>query len=293
MKFKERLEKMVASGAITPDQASGFEAGITSVTMPMSAGAKDPVSKLPFIAGATICVGTALYILFSHLTVEEGCIQEIQNVAETMNTLGSTGEIGGGMSALMITTILGLPLIGVWALFLPFLYNRFVALTAEMDAAQAHVQSCYQKRADLLTNLMSIVREYMGQESDIHGEVSHTRSTEPKKEDLSEALETLKAATEEDNDLQESLGHGAAAKLFAVAEGYPELQASDNVKQLQSQFEATEDQVNVARMYYNDAVRDYNQAIGKIPGNLVASWGGFKPRAYFEAETTADKTINV
>jgi LemA protein len=82
-------------------------------------------------------------------------------------------------------------------------------------------------------------------------------------------------------------------RLFGVAENYPNLRSADNFLALQSQMEGTENRINVARMVFNDAVGDYNAAIRKMPGSLIAGMGDFKRKAYFKSDEGADKAIGV
>lgn len=301
MNYKDRLEDMVSSGVISQNQAKGLAESISSVSSSVEVEAREPAYKAPFILGAGICIAVALVtatFVFSGGSPE---IEQIQNVAESMNTPGAVGNIGGGASKMMSFFIFSLPVLGAVLLYLPGAYNRFVSLEAEMNGAWAHVESCYQKRLDLLSNLVAVVHDYISQEKAVQGDVAKMRSSGSDDDvDVSAALEELEgavAATEDEKEnvealveLQDKVSH-SAARLLAVAESYPSLQAYGNVEKLQFQLERTEDEVNVARIYYNDTVRDYNKAIGKLPGSLVASVGGFRERSYFEAEVAAGMTV--
>ncbi len=289
MSYKERLEKMLSNGVITAEQAKNLQENILKVAPSVK---KPAHRKLPtgMIAGGVgiVVVFLLTILLFSGANSEQSA-QVVQDVSESLNQAGATGGVRGSLSTFMALVILGLPLIAAFIGYMPFIHNRFVSLEEEMLASWAHVESSYQKRADLLPNLAEAVRRYMGLEQNVQNEVTQARAEAG---DLAEALENL--GTARGQDMYEAADLAAMAvqdkavgKLFAVMENYPDLKASENVTLLQKQLEDIESQINAARIYYNDATRDYNRAIGKMPGNLVAAMGGFRGRPHFESTVAA------
>jgi LemA protein len=174
------------------------------------------------------------------------------------------------------------------------------------------VESNYQRRVDLIPNLVKTVKTYMEHESKVMGDVTEARTGQKSSGDLAAALAAVEAAHEKADGLakgaadklgddaymrdlaiaQKSVGDGIG-RLFGVAENYPNLRSADNFLALQSQMEGTENRINVARMVFNDAVGDYNAAIRKMPGSLIAGMGDFKRKAYFKSDEGADKAIGV
>ncbi|MCB9982715.1 MAG: LemA family protein [Rhodospirillales bacterium] len=291
MSYKERLEKMIASGVITTDQAKGLQDSIGKGAPQANAPAHKAVPA-GVIAGSAGVIAVFLMItLFLSSGGEGQEVRQIQDVSESLNQIAAMGGLKGTASSFMALVILGLPLIAAFAGYMPFVHNRFVTLEEEMLASWAHVESCYQKRADLLPNLAETVRSYLRMEKGVQSDVTQARAGQ---ENLAAALkefEQIRVETVEQSLVRDQVVP-VLGKLFAVMENYPDLKAAENISLLQHQLEDIESQINAARIYYNEAARDYNRAIGKVPGNLVATMGGFQPRPYFEgavASSTAEK----
>jgi LemA protein len=165
--------------------------------------------------------------------------------------------------------------IGVVAVVLAvavFGYNRLVRLRNEVDTGWANIDVQLQRRADLIPNLVEAVKGYAAHERGVFEEVTRARSA-------LQRAEGPAAAAEADAGLSAALG-----RLFAVAEAYPDLQASDNFLRLQEDLTDTEDKISAARRYYNATVMYFNTAVQTFPWLLLARPFGFREREFFSAE---------
>ncbi|GIU95512.1 MAG: LemA family protein [Gaiellaceae bacterium] len=151
-------------------------------------------------------------------------------------------------------------------------YNRLVRLRNEVDTGWANIDVQLQRRGDLIPNLVEAVRGYAAHERSVFEEITRARAA------LREAATPGRAA--EANDVLSA----ALGRLFAVAEAYPELRASENFLRLQDDLTDTEDKIAAARRYYNATVLRFNTAIQSLPWALVARALGFRPREFFSAE---------
>jgi LemA protein len=164
-------------------------------------------------------------------------------------------------------------------------YNGFVTAEEEVQKAWADVESSYQRRFDLIPNLVETVKGYATHESDVFKSVTEARSQVGQikiggAEGLTpEALKNFQAA-------QQGLS-GALSRLLVVAENYPDLKANQNFLDLQTQLEGTENRINVARTRFNEASRAFNVRVRSFPANLLAGMFGFSAKPYFEAEAGA------
>jgi LemA protein len=174
-------------------------------------------------------------------------------------------------------------LIGVvWGISLN---NTLVRLDQDVNEKWAQVQNVYQRRADLIPNLVETVRGFAAQERTVLTEVTQARARATGVQLTPEALNDPKAM-ERFQAAQQQLS-GALSRLLVTVERYPDLKSNQNFLALQSQLEGTENRIVVERRRYNEAVRDYNTRIGLFPHRIVASYLGFKPKAYFEAAADA------
>jgi len=164
-------------------------------------------------------------------------------------------------------------------------YNGFVQADESVTKSWADVESTYQRRADLIPNLVETVKGYAAHEKDTFIEVTNARSRVGEAKVSAQALtpESLKTFAA----AQQGLG-GALSRLLVVAERYPELKASANFADLQVQLEGTENRINVARTRFNEASRTYNTRIRNFPANFIASAFGFEAKPYFEAEAGSE-----
>lgn len=170
--------------------------------------------------------------------------------------------------------------VAVVAIFFYVTYNGFVNKEEGVNAAWSNVETQYQRRSDLIPNLVNTVKGYAAHESQTLGEVTEARAKATSinlsaGELTSERLAQFQQAQA---DVRSALG-----RLIAVAESYPDLKANQNFIELQSQLEGTENRIAVARKDFNDAARKYNVAVRRFPSNLVAALFGFDQKPYFEA----------
>ena len=178
------------------------------------------------------------------------------------------------LGVIVLTLVIGLAsLFGV--------YNRFVTAEQGVNEKWAQVQNVYQRRADLIPNLVETVKGFAAQEKTVLEEVTRARASAGSIKATPELLNDP-ANFKRFQDAQNQLG-GALSRLLVTVERYPELKSNQNFLALQSQLEGTENRITVERMRFNEAVRDYNTRIKLMPGALVARLMGFKEKAFFEA----------
>jgi LemA protein len=169
-------------------------------------------------------------------------------------------------------------------------YNGFVQSQEQVGQAWADVESTYQRRADLIPNLVETVKGYAAHEKEVLTGVTEARSKVGQVTIKAEGL--TPDAIRQFQEAQQGLS-GALSRLLAVAERYPDLKANQNFLDLQTQLEGTENRINVARSRFNEAARAYNTRIRSFPGNFLANMFGFQPKPYFEAEAGAEKAPKV
>ena len=196
-------------------------------------------------------------------------------------------EQGKGLKGYLLI-VLAVLLLGMIGWFL-LSYNVLVAKEEQVKTAWSQVESNLQRKIDLLPNLVKTVKRYAAHEKGVYTQIAALRSQAGKVlgQPHGVAVETEKMAA-----IQKQL-NAATAKLFAVAENYPELRSSEQFLQLQSQIEGAENRINITRMQFNEAVGEYNAYLRHIPANIIAALGGFKPKAYFKADETAHKTLRL
>ena len=169
-------------------------------------------------------------------------------------------------------------------------YNGFVSQQENVEKAWGQVESDYQRRADLIPNLVNTVKGYAKHESETLQAVINARANATQvKIDASNLDE---ASIKKFQDAQGEIG-SALSRLIAVSESYPDLKANQNFIELQSQLEGTENRINVSRKDFNEAAQAYNTAVRTFPGNILAGMFGFDKKPYFEAQAGADKAPTV
>lgn len=170
--------------------------------------------------------------------------------------------------------------VAVVAIFFYVTYNGFVNKEEGVNAAWSNVETQYQRRSDLIPNLVNTVKGYAAHESQTLGEVTEARARATSINLSAGELtpERLAQFQQAQAEVRSALG-----RLIAVAESYPDLKANQNFIELQSQLEGTENRIAVARKDFNDAARKYNVAVRRFPSNLVAALFGFDQKPYFEA----------
>ena len=187
----------------------------------------------------------------------------------------------------LIITVVVIALVALWGISS---YNGLVSMDENVSNSWANVETQYQRRSDLIPNLVNTVKGYAKHESQTLEAVMAARSqaTQVKIDPSNCTPQQLAAYQKAQGDVTTALG-----KLLAITENYPDLKANQNFLELQSQLEGTENRINVARKDFNDTAKQYNTKLRSFPRNIVASMFGFEKRAYFEAEAGAEKAPKV
>lgn len=169
-------------------------------------------------------------------------------------------------------------------------YNGLIAKDEAVATAWGNIHSQYQRRADLIPNLVSTVKGYAKHESETLENVMAARAKATQVTINSDNLtpEKLKQYQAAQGELSQALG-----RLMAVSENYPNLKANENFSELQAQLEGTENRINESRQIYNSAVQTYNVSVRRFPANIVAGMFGFDKKNQFEAEAGAEKAPKV
>lgn len=163
------------------------------------------------------------------------------------------------------------------ALILAGMYNSLVQLRVRADSAWSDIDVQLKRRHDLIPNLVETVKGYAAHEKGTFENIAKFRS------------QAMQATTPADRAQAENQLTGALKSLFAVAENYPELKASEQFTGLQNSLNSIEDNIQNARRYYNAVIRDYNTRVQSFPTNLLAGMFGFQTRQFFEVESPADR----
>lgn len=180
-----------------------------------------------------------------------------------------------------IYLIVFLVVIAALGLYLWLTYNNLVVLRERIKDALSNIDVQLKRRTDLIPNLVETVKGYAKHEKEVFENVTKARTAVMGASNIHE-----KAAAE--NMLTDTL-----KSLFAVAEAYPDLKATDNFKQLQEELTDTENKISYSRQFYNSNVLDYNQRIQMFPANLMATKFGFTAKEFFEAEEKDKKEVKV
>jgi len=167
---------------------------------------------------------------------------------------------------------IALGVVVVLIVFLWTTYNALVKLKVRVDEAWSDITVQLKRRADLIPNLVNTVKGYAKHEKGVFEEVTKARS------------EVINAKTPRDAAKADNMLEGALKSIFAVAEAYPDLKASQNFSELQQELIDTEDKIQAARRFYNSGVRDLNTKLLTFPTNLFANMLGFKEREFFDVE---------
>jgi len=169
-------------------------------------------------------------------------------------------------------------------------YNNLVAKDEAVSTAWANVQTQYQRRADLIPNLVNTVKGYAKHESSTLESVINARAKATQLTVSADNLtpEKIKQVQEAQGELSQAVG-----KLLMVSEQYPDLKANENFSELQAQLEGTENRINESRQQYNNLVKEYNVSVRRFPANIVAGMFGFDKKTAFEADASAGKAPTV
>ena len=169
-------------------------------------------------------------------------------------------------------------------------YNGMVTEEEGVKTAWSQVENVYQRRADLIPNLVATVKGYAKHESEtLEGVIAaRAKATQVTVDAENLTDEQIAKFQVTQGELSSALG-----RLMAVAEAYPDLKANENFKDLQAQLEGTENRIATERRAYNETAKEYNTDIRRFPGNIIASIFGFQAKGYFQAEDGADKAPTV
>lgn len=178
------------------------------------------------------------------------------------------------MIAVVVLAVLAVVLISIG-----LMYNNLVRRKIRVDEAWSDIEVQLKRRYDLIPNLVNTVKGYATHEKTVFNEVTKARTA-------ALGAKTVGEAAAADNQFQSAL-----KSLFAVAEAYPTLRASENFQQLQEQVTDTEDKIQAARRFYNGAVRDLNIKIKVFPTNIFARQLGFTPREFFDVDSNEQAQI--
>ena len=183
-------------------------------------------------------------------------------------------KLGGPLGLFVLILIVGV----FWVVGF---YNNLVTKTQGVDNQWAQVETQYQRRLDLIPNLVNSVKGIFEQEQKVFGEIAEARTRYSGAATVDE-----KAAAA--GGLESALG-----RLLVIVENYPELKSNEAVQQLMDDLAGTENRISVERRRFNDLVKDYNTTIKKVPANLIAPIFGFTERAYFQAAEGAEEAPEV
>ena len=179
--------------------------------------------------------------------------------------------------------MIGLAIAAVVILYLIFVYNGLVKARQVKEEAWSGIDVQLKRRADLIPNLIETVKGYAAHEKGTLEEVIALRNR----------AQSLPAGDVAGRAATEGLLSQALGKLFALAEAYPDLKANQNFSELQQSLESIENEVQMARRYYNGAARDLNVKVESFPSNFIAGPFGFTKAAFFEITNEADRTVPV
>jgi LemA protein len=181
----------------------------------------------------------------------------------------------------MVWVIVVVAILLLMLLLVVAMYNRLVRLRNRSENTWAQVDVQLRRRYDLIPNLVEAVKGYAGHERETFEEVTKARAA-------AQQAQGVEQQAQAENMLTAALG-----RLFAVAEAYPQLRATENFQQLQAQLAEVEQNIVVARQVYNDTVLTYDNALETVPTNIVAGLFNFSPRAYFETEDATREAPSV
>ena len=193
--------------------------------------------------------------------------------------------IGCGVGAVIVIAIIGFIMWGVG------IYNSLVTLDEQVTQSWSQVENQYQRRADLIPNLVSTVKGVADFEKDTYTAVTEARSKVNQINVSSDILNDPNAF-QQFQAAQDNLS-GALSRLLVTVENYPQLKANENFLQLQAQLEGTENRISVERRKFNQSVQGYNTTIRKFPANFIANFSGFNEKQYFKAVAGSEEAPKV
>lgn len=193
--------------------------------------------------------------------------------------------IGCGIGAVIVLILIGFVMWGVGV------YNELVTLDEQVTQAWSQVENQYQRRLDLIPNLVNTVKGVAEFERETFTAVTEARARVNQLNISSEILNDPQAF-QQFQSAQDNLS-SALSRLLVTVENYPQLKANENFLTLQAQLEGTENRISVERMKFNQSVQNYNTKIRRFPANFIAGFTGFNQKQYFEAKEGADEAPQV
>lgn len=190
--------------------------------------------------------------------------------------------------------IVGVIVVCIFAVYSFFggTYNNIVSLEEDVNAQWAQVQNQYQRRMDLIPNLVSTVKGYASHESEVFEQVSDARSKAGGVVNIDSEILDDPEAFAKYQQVQDNLS-SSLQRLLMVTENYPQLKADQNFLALQDQLEGTENRISTERNRFNEKVGAYNKFIRQFPKNIIANMNGFRAKSYFEASSEAQSAPKV
>ena len=176
----------------------------------------------------------------------------------------------------MELTYILLAVVAVLAIVVVVIYNSLVTIRTRVEEAWSDITVQLKRRYDLIPNLVNAVKGYAKHEREVFEKVTEARAN------------ALNAQGVKETAAAENQFEAALKSLFAVSENYPQLRATENFQQLQTELTDTEDKIMASRRFYNGAARDLNIKVDSFPSNIIASMFGFKKREFFEVENLSD-----
>lgn len=301
MKFDSKIEDMVSNGKLTPEQAVVLK---NSLSQGISSQAQTNYhAPLPM---KTLIISLALVFIAMIMAVSGGGdiaqdTQTIQNISETLNQSGKVGEMNKSLTTILSIALISLPIIGSLIWF-AVSYNGLVTKEENVLSSWAQVETNYQRRADLIPNLVKTVKAFTEHEGATLENITALRA---QADDIQKDTDAANTATQgaaaklEDDLYIENIDKtqkqvGVQLKtMMAMVESYPSLKSSEQFLALQAQIEGTENRISVARMVFNENVGEFNASLRRLPGSLAAGLGDFKRKAYFKSDTGAEKVVDV
>lgn len=197
----------------------------------------------------------------------------------------------GSKTLLIAVAVIAVVAIGAYGFFAGN-YNSMVAMDEEVKSQWGQVQNVYQRRLDLIPNLVATVKGYAQHESKVFTDIAEARSRAGGVMNVSDEILNDPESFKRFQKAQGELG-SALQRLLVVTENYPQLKADQNFLALQDQLEGTENRISVERKRYNDVVRVYNTFIKQFPRAIIANMNGFREKAYFAADDAAQTAPTV
>lgn len=200
--------------------------------------------------------------------------------------------MGGGLKKGLIIGGIVVVLVFLMYSFFAGNYNKMVTLEENVSTAWSQVENVYQRRMDLIPNLVSTVKGYASHEKDLFTQITEARSKAGGVMNVSDEVLNNPESFARFQEAQANLG-AAMQRLLVTVENYPDLKANENFLQLQSQLEGTENRIAVERRKFNQAAKEYNTVVRRFPASMIARMFGFERKAYFKATDGADAAPTV